>query len=117
MPDPTPNTMMHDGNIYHFGWIDDKAAVNAVLATLPNPLFSAAAPHLRGTWTGGSVFFWDAEEQVLGHRLPSFNQGQIGSCVGNGWGRACQDLIILQIALGHREEFHGEGIAPEPIYG
>lgn len=98
------------------GWLRMPHEVNRILGTLPIPRFEDAAPHLKGTGVGQDVFFWEAEQAVLGKILPSWDQGQIGSCVSHGWGRAVQDLLLIQIAAGTFEGWIGE-VAREPIYG
>lgn len=85
------------------GWVQDPRAVDAVLATLPLPLFGDAAPHLAGTGDNKDVCFWDAEQKLLGRVLRSTHQ-RIGSCVGHGWARACQDLMLVEIAAGEAEQ-------------
>lgn len=62
------------------------------------------------------VFLWDAERKVLGRVLSSWDQGPAGTCVGNGWGRGSQDLILGQIASGSPEQWPGREVAVEPIY-
>jgi hypothetical protein len=64
-----------------------------------------------------SVFFWDAEQKVLGKVLGAWNQNPAGTCVSFGWGRDVQDLILGQIANGAAEEWPGHEVATEPIYG
>lgn len=80
-------------------------------------LFAQAAPNLMADLDDEDpVFFWDFEEKVLGKRLNSWNQLQVGSCVAFGCGRAVQDLMLIQIAAGSHELFPAE-VATEPIYG
>jgi hypothetical protein len=102
---------------FFFGWKKDNNAVARVLSQLQHPFFSGAAPHLKGTGENKDVFFWEAEQKVLGQVLNSWDQGQVGSCVSHGSGRAAQDLLIVQIALGAAEEWEGHEVAREPIYG
>jgi hypothetical protein len=64
-----------------------------------------------------TVLLWLAEQKVLGKILPSLDQGNIGSCVGNGYARACQDLMLMEIALGEPEAWAGAGVCVEAIYG
>lgn len=40
----------------------------------------------------------------------------VHNCVSHGWGRVCQDLLLVQIANGE-EEWPGAEVAREPIYG
>lgn len=106
----------YENNQYHFGWVQDKEATTRFLSKLSNPNFKTAAPHLKGTGDGKDVFYWETEEKVLGRQLPVWNQGSLGSCVSHGTGRAVQDLLLIQVALGN-EEWPGNEVAREPIYG
>lgn len=69
-----------------------------------------------GTDPDDDVFFWDWEKTVRGQVLPSLDQGAIGSCVGNGWARGSNDLLLSMCARGEIE-FVLEDVAVEPIYG
>ncbi len=101
-----------------FGWIYRPEEVLRFTASLPMPVFEVAAPHLKGTSQGRDVFFWEAEQQVLGKVLPAWGQLGIGSCVAHGWGRGVQDLLLIQILLpGSNEGWEGTEVAREPIYG
>jgi hypothetical protein len=99
-----------------FGWIDDPPEVERVLGQLPMPSFELSAAGLSGT-EERDVFFWEFEERVLGRRLPAWNQGKVGSCVAHGWGRAAQDLLLVQIAAGNAEGNPGREVCREAIYG
>ncbi len=113
-----PKFLTFEGANFFFGWKKDPEAVARVLSQLQKPFFSMAAPHLNGTGEGKDVFFWEAEQKVLGKQLPPWDQGQVGSCVAHGSGRAAQDLLLIQIALGNQsEEWEGHELAREPIYG
>jgi len=98
------------------GWVDDQGAVEAVLSQLPMPVFSQAAPDLKGSGEGVDIFFWEAEEKVLGARLGAHRQ-IYGTCVSHGWGRGVQDLILVEIAFGKEAEQWEGQVATEPIYG
>ena len=63
------------------------------------------------------VFFWLAETQVLKKIIPVWDQGQIGSCVSHGTGRAVQYLLLFQIASGANEDWPGAEVCREAIYG
>lgn len=101
------------------GWVDDPAAVSAAVASAGIRPFADVAPRLYAAMGAddGPVFFWDAEQKVLGKVLPSWDQGQVGSCVSFGYGRGCQDLMLLEIAAGQPEKWPGSEVATEPIYG
>lgn len=106
------------------GWVDDQVAVWAAVKALEDggngpATFKAAAPRLlaAGAAEDDPVFFWDAEEKVLGRRLSSWDQKSVGSCVSFGCGRAVQDLMLWEIAALGDEEWPGAEVATEPIYG
>jgi hypothetical protein len=105
------------------GWVDDPEAVKGVLRVMEargRPVtFAEAAPDLvrAAADENDPVFFWEAELAVLGRVLPSWDQGQVGTCVSFGWGRGSQDRLLLQIANGEAEQWPGAEVATEPIYG
>lgn len=41
----------------------------------------------------------------------------VHNCVSFGFGRGCQDLMLIEIAAGEPEEWPGAEVATEPIYG
>jgi len=104
----------HEGVDYHGGWTPRPEEVDRILGTLPMPRAEGAA--CLGAPAPTDIFFWDAEQEALQKLLPTWDQGQIGSCVSHGCGRAAQDVLVLQMATGDLEEFDGE-VAREPIYG
>lgn len=111
-----------DGQQYGTGWVDDQKAVAATTSLwtkqgLPWE-FPRAAPNLMAAGADDApVFFWQAEERVLGLRLATWNQGGVGSCVGFGNGRGAQDLLLWEIACGEPEIWTGFEVAPEVVYG
>lgn len=109
-----------------FGWSNQPAEVMAacerVASYQQGPItFAEAAPELFDQQAGSDdpVFFWDAETKVLGALLATWNQLQVGSCVGHGWGRNTQDLLLWEIAcgIGDPERWPGSEVAPEIVYG
>ena len=104
------------------GWIDDPDAVNLALPRIaaqqgmPAEFRQIAQATIDAPDDDRSVFFWHAEKKVLDRILPSWNQNPAGTCVSMGWARGCQDLMLLRIASGEREQWHAE-VATEPIYG
>lgn len=107
--------------MYVPGWVNDQEAVWETIRALESGgvphLFADAAPNLMTAEDDAAVFLWAAEEKVLGHRLPAWNQGQVGSCVGFGNGRAGQDVMLWEIAAGEPEQWPGAEVSPEVIYG
>src|SRR5581483_3566002 len=108
----------YNGQEYHFGWKYDKEAIARTLSQLAKPNFEQAGAHLRGSGEGKDVFFFEAEMRALKTTTPmkAWDQGQLGSCVAHGSGRAAQDLLLIQIALGNAEEWEGDEICRESIY-
>lgn len=107
------------------GWVNDpdeceriqsemRAAGHVLDLPIAAPhLFGGAAPLAAGN---ESVFFWEAEEKVLGKRLPAWNQNPIGSCVGFGSTRAAQDTYLMELANGESEVWPGAEFCPEATY-
>jgi len=111
-----------DGRFYATGWIRNDSAIEQFLADLRRsgnePIFENAAPDLITRFSNDTaVFYWESEEKVLGRVLKSWNQGSVGSCVGFGYGRAVQDVLLNEIASGEPEVFPGAEVCPEVIYG
>lgn len=107
---PTYDPTQHLG-----GWIRDPDAVQAVLDTLPHPLFGAAAPNLVGTGRGKQTLLYKAWKDVLGDYFPYPNQ-MIGCCVSRGWSESVDLLQCVQMTIGGQEsEF--QPTSHEFIYG
>jgi hypothetical protein len=112
---PVPESPVFTGPA--FGYIYSPAHIEWVLSTLPPEAdFSRYGTELYETGDS-DVFFWELEQRLLAQLLPTWNQGQLGSCVSHGWGRALQDRLLVQIAKGVREMWAGFEVAREPIYG
>lgn len=114
--------MMYQGRQYGTGWVNDPIEVARILNHLDRtqaarPFASvAAAKLLAGPDDDQSFLAWKAEEKVRGHILPSWDQGQYGTCVSFGWGRGVNDLMLIAAASGTGSD-PGKDIATEPIYG
>lgn len=125
MTDCEPLQIVSDaqGTPHATGWLPRPAAVNALLRRLEAegkpPTFEDAAPALLAIYGADEapVFLWDAEAKVLGGVRPSWDQGQVGTCVSFGFGRGTQDLILNEIMTGEPEQWPGAEVATEPIYG
>lgn len=101
---------MNDG---FYGWIHNPAEVEKVLATLPQPLFAAAAPNLAGTGENKQTLLYLGVRKVIGKDERSGPQ-LIGDCVSWGWGGMIDYLQCGQILAGQPNEY--EEIATESIY-
>ena len=98
------------------GWIHDGQEVDRLLATLPRPLFAAAAPRLSGSGTGKTTLLYKAFKEVNKGSYIDYPAQTIGDCVSHGYGHGVDLLEAVQIALGHSNEvFHQT--ATEAIYG
>lgn len=120
VPDTTPYTPREI--VVGTGWVNNpfevKAVTDAWAARGMGVNFRDVAPRLMAAGNDETaVFFWDAEELVLGHRLDTWNQRQVGSCVGFGSTRAAQDLMLWEIASGEPDEWPGAELCPEATYG
>lgn len=99
----------------HYGWVRNPVAVQSVMERLASPLFFSSA---AGVFTGAiseHIYLWKAAEQVLGHKLPGRNQGQVGSCVSFGTASAIEHTMLCEIMAGQPEEF--KELCQEEIYG
>lgn len=101
-----------------------RRTVRDYIASLTYPTFelSSAYAAIKDIGDEVNVFFWKAEEVVLGGVLPSYHQ-TIGSCVSQGFGRAAQDQVLIDIS-DRRDQEHvpddvnrSKLVATEPIYG
>lgn len=98
------------------GWVEDPVAVDAVLETLPFPVFgSTGAATLSYEETPKEVFGWRTWKTVTGKDWPIFQQGGIGSCVSFGTGQAVMYTIASEIYSGEPEEHYIPCF--ESIYG
>jgi hypothetical protein len=88
------------------GWVDDPAAVEAVLETLPFPVW--------GSTPASAVAYEDTPEEFLGWKVheaatggkpwPIWQQGGVGSCVSFGTSAACLLTLCAEIVRGEPEE-------------
>lgn len=120
-PQPTDDRVVTaDGREFATGWVRaPNESRRTAVAMGAVPLSRAAPLLLSDPRAAGDepVFFWESERKVLGRVLPSWDQGQVGSCVSFGYGRGAQDLLLNEVAAGQAEQWPGAEIATEPIYG
>ena len=101
-----------------FGWVDDPAEVETVVARMRYPVAGLAMSHdfLATAGEHRDVMLWKLEEQLLGKTLPAHRQ-TIGDCVSHGWGKAVQLLVYREHLLAGTPPDQVLDIATEPIYG
>jgi hypothetical protein len=98
------------------GWVDDKQAVDDIVATCVDadisstPIGSTPIEELPA-----SVYLWDLARKATGALLPPRNQGKVGSCVAFGTARAIEYTMCAEIVAGESEQYIP--LATEPIYG
>lgn len=102
--------MAHDG---FYGWLNNPAEVERVVASLPMPVFANAAPNLMNTWQGKTVLLYTHFRKVIGQDAPKGPQG-IGDCVSWGWGNLCNYTQAFEILSGQPYEY--QETATEAIY-
>lgn len=100
---------------YQPGWVDEPAAVDAVLAALPMPSFGSTPAFAMTGDRPQQVFLWKAYEAVTGQPFPSGSQGRVGSCVAWGAVHAAIATLAVKILAGSGESFYW-GVQ-EAIYG
>ena len=99
---------------YLFGWTDDPAECERVVATLERPLFSLASPEIQDTGAGKTVLLYEAVRKAFGRDL--VHRQTIGDCVSHGWGLGVDYLAAVEIVIkGEHEKIVAE-TATEPIY-
>jgi hypothetical protein len=97
------------------GWFHDPEEVQRLLATMPRPLFAAAAPRLSGTGTGKTTLLYKAFKEVNKGSYIDYPAQTIGDCVSHGYGHGVDLLEAVQIALGKKNEVFQQ-TATEAIY-
>lgn len=97
------------------GWINSPAAVEAVLSTMPRPLFADAAGWIAGTGEGQTALLYKALKEVHGDYLYDPAQ-EIGCCVGRGFASGVDVLACVEIAIGRQAEAF-KPTSHEAIYG
>lgn len=98
------------------GWVDDQAAVQSTVKTMPYPFFAEAAYHLVSAVQGiQTVLLYKAWKDVYG-RYFEYPAQQIGCCVSRGYSEGLDLLQCVQIAIGKRNEVF-KPISHEVVYG
>jgi hypothetical protein len=104
----------HDDERQYFGgWVAAPAEVEKIRSALPNAWFGDT-PAGKVALGDDDVFLWRTMKQVLGRNLDPRNQGQVGSCVGNGTASAADFVQLVQIAGGANLEF--KRVSVEGVY-
>lgn len=97
------------------GWVEDKEAVQFVVAQLPFAVF-ADTPCGRGVDPlPDHVYMWQAYWTATGSPPASKNQGQVGSCVSFGTNNAIERTMMVEVAQGKPVIF--KRLCEEATYG
>lgn len=91
--------------IQEFGWVEDPAAVDAVLAALPMPTWGdTPASGVDEASLPDEVLGWQAWQKASGTAWPELCQLNIGSCVSFGTSHALMLTQACEILAGDAEE-------------
>lgn len=89
----------------NFGWVEDPAAVEAVLAGLPMPTWGdTPASAVDEASLPDEVLGWQAWQKASGTAWPELSQGSVGSCVSFGTSHALMFTMACEILAGDAEE-------------
>lgn len=122
---PAPQLVKADnGKSYATGWNPEASKIavkqweaRRKAAGKPVTFEQASPKSIRKAGANDPVFYWHSEKKVIGKVLSSWDQKQVGSCVGFGNGRATQDTMLNEVASGQPEKWPGAEVCPEIIYG
>ncbi|MDX2035967.1 MAG: hypothetical protein SFX72_04900 [Isosphaeraceae bacterium] len=98
------------------GWVDQPESVQEVLAQMPRPTFTSAAPRISGAGAGKTSLIYKAWKDVNGGSYVAYPAQTIGDCVGHGFGRGVDLLSAVDIAL-HGKPMRYEETSTEAVYG
>lgn len=97
------------------GWIDDPAAVEAVMNDLPFPVFSDIWTPIKDSGKGKRVLLYDFIRKASNGEYPKRKQ-TIGDCVAHGAAYAVDAVKSVDIILKNEFEEWVEETATEDIY-
>jgi len=97
------------------GWVNDPAKVEAVMNTLPFPVFGEIRSPIKDTGKGQEMFLYDIISKVAG-KFPSRTQ-TIGDCVSMGAAYAIDAIKAVDIYLNKDFEEWVSETSTEDIYG
>jgi hypothetical protein len=112
---PAPRVAAEPDAPHFTGWVHDPAAVQAVTATLPRPLFGDAARPLAGSGQGKTTLLYKAFKEVNGEYI-KYPAQTIGDCVSHGTAHGVDLLACVQVALGKKAEAFRQ-TSTEAVYG
>lgn len=101
------------------GWKNDPVEVERVVQALPAQQGCPArfSDYLDSRADNDkTVLLWEPELRLYGKPRPTWDQGQVGTCVSFGWGRGLNDVMLLMVASGKSSAPPGD-VATEAIYG
>jgi hypothetical protein len=99
------------------GWQPNPEAVQAIKAELDFPVFGDTPAGKVDDPLPESVYMWQKYSKLFGRGPPSRDQGQIGSCVGNGTGTAIDRTLATQIVVANGSPDEYRMASAEVIYG
>jgi hypothetical protein len=97
------------------GWLHSPEEVEAVLSTMPRPLFAEAAPEIEGSGENKTTLLYKAWKDVIGRYFP-YPAQTIGCCVGRGFSEGIDLLECVEIAVGKEAEVFTP-TSHEAVYG
>ena len=118
LPVPAPPDPIFQGG---FGWHEPTEAERAATLASPNVYQFDRTEAGQATVFGdpdGNAFVWQLAEKGFGGKIPTLDQGQVGSCVGHGWAQGINYEICLQAGTNRGPPIDGKVIIPaEVVYG
>lgn len=100
---------------YPDGWVDDKPAVQAMIAQFGPPVFGET-PAGSVQDMPKAVYSWKLYEKLPIRGPPIKSQGGVGSCVSFGTNRAAENSLAAEIVTGNRP-YEWARFAEEVTYG
>lgn len=102
---------------YQTGYVPNPEATAAIVASLPHRSF-ASTPAGQGAAVDVDAFAWRPLAKLMGvDKLPARDQGQVGSCVGNGSATAVDVTAACEIVLAKQPETYKARVAADALYG
>lgn len=118
LPTPAPPDPIFQGS---FGWHEPSKEDKAAALASPGVFQFDQTEAFKADAVGdadGNAFLWNIAAKGFGTIIPTLDQGQVGSCVGNGAAQAVNYVIAIQAALNRGPPIDGKVLIPaEVAYG